>query len=204
MTERIITLFSGIVKDPYLLSAVLAVLPVTEIKGSVLFAAASGFDPILSFLAAYGATLLLAAILSLTCPFFLALAQRSPRVGRFFSFFSDRLTKQADKIRGRASLPNAVGEGKIAFGVFAFVAIPLPFTGIWASALLAAILRLPAVRTFLALAAGNFAAGGIVLALSLLAGDRAEFVLTIFLILAAILLAGTLLKAFLSRRKQKV
>ena len=203
MTERIINFVSGFIRDQYLLSAVLSILPVTEIKGSVLFAAASGFDPILSFLAAYGASLLLAAVLSISFPFFVGMAERSEKVRRILDFLSERLMKRVEKLRKESSSAENLRENKLAFGVFAFVALPLPLTGVWAGALLAAILRLPSFRTFFALAAGNFVAGGIVLAISLLAGAHAEFVLTLFLLLACVLLACALLRSVLSRRKQR-
>ena len=80
-------------------------------------------------------------------------------------------------------------------GLYAFVAVPLPFTGVWAGALLSAIMRLDYGNSLFALLLGNFTAGGIVLAVSLLAGEKATVVLTIFLYVALAVLLGMIARA---------
>lgn len=45
------------------------------------------------------------------------------------------------------------------YGLALFVAVPLPMTGVWTGAMIAAFLDLPSLKSFAALAAGNAAAG---------------------------------------------
>jgi len=199
MSGIVIEFFSGIVKNPYLLSALLAVIPVTEIKGSVLFAAASGCPLFTTFLCGYGASLLLAIALSLLFPHLVALAERSKKVNKWLSLLSDRLEKKAEKIRGEKELH---AKERALFGVYLFVALPLPLTGVWAGALLAAILKLSPARSVFSLATGNLTAGGSVLLISLLAGPRADLIFNLFLLLAAILITVTMIKSIIAKKKR--
>lgn len=51
-------------------------------------------------------------------------------------------------------------------GLFLFVAIPLPGTGAWTGALIAAVLEMNRKKSFLVIAIGVFVAGLIMMALS--------------------------------------
>ena len=204
MAQAIITFFEGITKSKALIAALLAVLPVTEIKGSVLFAAATEGELWLSVLAGYLSSVLLAALLSFTVPRMLAFAKRSRGVGRAVSFLTDRLNEKAERILESAKSKGEKGrEDRFFFGVFLFVAIPLPMTGVWTGALLAAILRLGFKRTFFSLSAGNFTAAGVTLAVALLAGDHADLVFDLFLLFALAALTFTIVKSLVEKRKKK-
>ncbi|HCU55819.1 MAG TPA: hypothetical protein DIC18_00610 [Clostridiales bacterium] len=198
MSKRIVQTLTALFGEGYSLAAILAVIPVTEIKGSILCAAALGKPPILSALVAYSGSVLLCAFLALLLP---KAAEKMGKIGviaRLFALFTGRIKRQADKLREKA-----IAEGKkadpIFFGVFSFVALPLPMTGVWAGALLGTMLGLKGKRLFGALAAGNFVAGGIVLAVALFAGENADKVFGAFLMLAAILFVLTLMKPCLKK-----
>ena len=202
MAFKIIGFFAGKVKSPYLLAALLSVVPLTEIKGSILYVASSGANIWLAALCAYLPTLFLAALEAAILPKLFRLLDKHPRCRRAAGLLTDRIAKAADKI-----LHNSENQEKrmdrLLFGVYSFVALPLPLTGIWAGGILAAMLGLDTKRTFLALAAGNFTAGGIVLAVALLSGDYASAVLDLFCALILIfLLIPILKKAIRSRRSR--
>ena len=201
MASAIIGFFEGLGWSKTAVAAMLSVIPVTEIKGAVLFSAASEGGMLLPVLAAYLSSVLLAGILAFTVPRTLALAHRIAFVRRVTAFLTDRLGARADRIAANAEKRGEKREAARVFGVFAFVALPLPLTGIWAGALLAALLGLKPKDSFFALAAGNFSAGGVVLAVALLAGDRAGFVFEMFLYFALAVLAFTILKTTLIRRR---
>ena len=92
---------------------------------------------------------------------------------------------------------------RLLFGVYSFVALPLPLTGIWAGGILAAMLGLDRKRTFLALAAGNFTAGGIVLGIALLSGEYASAVLDVFCALVLLFLLIPILKKAIRSRHSR-
>ena len=204
MASAIIAFFDSLGWDTTAVAALLAVIPVTEIKGAVLYAATEGAAVWRGTFAAYLSSVLLAALLCVTVPRTLALARRSPFARKVAEFLTERLGSQAERI---ASNAEKVGEKRAdarTFGVFVFVAIPLPLTGIWAGALLAALLGLPAKNTFFALAAGNFTAAGVVLTVALLAGSGADLIFEIFLYFALAILFFTIGKSLYSRRKRRV
>jgi len=189
MAERITDLLRSLIGNEYLLVALLAVIPVTEIKGAILYGAMARCDMLCAFFIAFGASSLLALAVVPLFPLMLKWAEKSPAVRRATYFLTDRLERKAGKIMETAGVP---GHGKyksrLTLGLYAFVAVPFPFTGIWAGALLAAIMRLDYRSSVFALIFGNFTAGGIILTVALLAGDRASVVLTIFLYIAIAIL----------------
>jgi len=80
-------------------------------------------------------------------------------VGKIFKVIIDWATEKATKhIQTNERLQNAVS-----FGLFLFVAIPLPGTGAWVGSLIANFLDLPLKKAFWPLAAGVLAAGIIIL-----------------------------------------
>ncbi|MCL2497830.1 MAG: small multi-drug export protein [Symbiobacteriaceae bacterium] len=73
---------------------------------------------------------------------------------RFVSWMQERLTKHRDKIHRYGYI-----------GLFIFVAIPLPGTGVWSGSALAALLNLSRWRALLAVIGGNLIAGLIITAI---------------------------------------
>ena len=202
MAEAIITFFTGLGWDGAAVAAVLAVIPVTELKGAILYSAARGGEVLFSVFVAYLSSVLLAAVLAFTVPRTLAVARRSALGGKMTSFLTDRLGTRADRISSNAEKTGRRREDARTFGVFAFVAIPLPLTGVWAGALLSALLGQKPKNAFFALSAGNFSAGGVVFAVAMLAGDRANIIFAAFLCLALAFLLCAILKTALTRRRR--
>ncbi|MBQ9370339.1 MAG: small multi-drug export protein [Clostridia bacterium] len=196
MGEKITELLGSVIENEYLLVAILAVIPVTEIKGAILYAAVAKCEMIGASLAAFASSAVLTFAIVPLFPLFLRLAEKSVAVRRVGAFLTDRLERKAGRIIETAGVPG-VGKYKsrLILGLYAFVAVPLPFTGIWAGALLAAIMRLDYRSSVFALVCGNFTAGGIVLTLALLAGDKAPYILTIFLYVALAFLIVMLIRA---------
>ena len=202
MAAAIISFFEALGWRTAAVAALLAVIPVTEIKGAVLYAAATEGSCLIAVVAAYLSSVLLAVLLAAAVPRTLALARKAPSIRRATGFLTERLSVRADRIAAAAERKGK-GDGSRLFGVFAFVAIPLPLTGLWAGALLAALLGLKPKSTFFALAAGNFTAAGIVLAVALLAGERAGLVFDVFLYIALAILLCTVAKSLFTRHRAR-
>ena len=196
MAEKITELVGSVIENEYWLIAVLAFIPVTEIKGAVLYAAVARCNMLKAFLCAFASSAVVTFAIVPIFPLFLSLAERSERVRRVGRVLTERLERKAGKIIETAGVPG-VGKYKsrLILGLYAFVAVPLPFTGIWAGALLAAIMRLDYKSSVFALVCGNFTAGGVVLTLALLAGEKAPLILTVFLYVALALLVGMFIRA---------
>ena len=138
--------------DPLLYTALISMVPVVELRGAIPVALASGVP---AFSAACAATLgnLLPVpfILIFIRRFLLWLRARSARCRRLAAWIERRAEKGMTQVRRYAF-----------WGLTLFVAIPLPGTGAWTSALIAALLEIRPARAFAAIAAGVVIAAAIV------------------------------------------
>lgn len=140
----------------YLITFFLGMCPIIEIRGAIPVGVGLG----LSYLEAF-----IAGFLGNIVPIFFIVKF----IGPIFEFFrrwkifrtiidwaSNKATK---KIEESEKLQNYT-----AFGLFVFVAVPIPTTGAWVGSLIANFLHVPLKKAWLPLAAGVFVAGLIVLA----------------------------------------
>lgn len=134
-----------------------AMLPIWELKGAIPMGIAMGIPFWTTFLLALAGSCLPVPFIIFFIEHVIAWMSRS-RV-RFFRRFADWLLGKVQKHRG--------GIDKYGYwGVFAFVAIPLPGTGVWTGSLLASVLGLRPAKAIPVVIAGNIVAGVIMLFLS--------------------------------------
>lgn len=133
----------------YLIVFGMSMVPVIELRGAVPYGVAAGL-PLL--------TVLITAILGnmVPVPFILLF------IRKILDWMKTRegfLKKVADKLEARALSKSDVLEKYAAFGLFVLVAIPLPGTGAWTGALVAAVFRLKWKHAIPSIFAGVVAAG---------------------------------------------
>ncbi|MEZ0394529.1 MAG: small multi-drug export protein [Desulfurococcaceae archaeon] len=144
-----------------LLSFLLGVAPVSEIRGAIPFAAVSSSSPVemaLGMAAGVAGNLLapFAAFLVLKALDAIARWRRTPRaVAGLYEKIISYGRRKASSIRGKRAVYAALA---------VFVAVPLPATGAWTGALIAFVLGLDFRRSVLAIEAGVLGASGIVAA----------------------------------------
>ena len=130
---------------------IISMLPLIELKGSIPVGLAMGFKPINAYLY---------SIIGSTIPAIFILLWIMP----IFSYMKtkDSLKKLARWAEKKAKKK----EGKIKkyeyLGLFLFVGIPLPGTGVWMGSLIASILGLNKKKSLLTIAIGNLIAGLII------------------------------------------
>lgn len=140
----------------YLLTAIIGMTPIIEIRGAIPIGVAT-FG--LSYLEAF-----IASFIGNIIPIFFIVKYIRPLFDFFgrwkiFKVIIDWATEKATrKIEESEKLQNFVS-----FGLFLFVAIPVPTTGAWVGSLIANFLNLPVKKAFGPLAVGVFVAGIIVL-----------------------------------------
>jgi len=117
--------------NPYLVLALMSMLPVSELRGGIIYAAAHGLPFLPSYLVAVAANFLPVCFLILFSKRLLSWLSTLPRVGGFFQRYLARANEKARNI-GKYEL----------LGLCLFVAIPLPATGAWTGSVVAAILQL--------------------------------------------------------------
>lgn len=139
----------------YLLTAFVGMMPIIEIRGAIPLGVAMGLD----YWSAY-----LCSFIGNIIPIFFIVKYIKPLFDffgrwKFFKRIIDWATDKATrKIQENTKLQSAV-----AFGLFVFVAIPIPTTGAWVGSLIANFLDIPLKKAFVPLALGVAVAGFIVL-----------------------------------------
>lgn len=142
---------------PWLITVLAAVVPVTELRGSIPLGIQLGLSPLEAFLlSVIGNTLPLLFILPWLSSCAQWISKRSRLGERLFSFVCQRVQR---KLRGKETL-----EG---FALALFVGIPLPGTGVWTAMIATLLLGLPFSRAFPFLFLGVILAGVIVTFISI-------------------------------------
>lgn len=139
----------------YLLTVLVGMTPIIEIRGAIPLGVAMKLDPWSAYICSFIGNII---------PIFFIVKYIRPLFDffgrwKFFKKIIDWATNKATrKIQENPKLQSAV-----AFALFVFVAIPLPTTGAWVGSLVANFLDLPLKKAFPPLALGVAAAGLIVL-----------------------------------------
>ncbi|MBQ6922229.1 MAG: small multi-drug export protein [Clostridia bacterium] len=210
-----IQFIQNLIENDFIATSVLSFVPLIELKGGIIFARGVEINAVLSFLLAYfGSTVAFFPVFFLFVPVLNLLKKI-----KWFSALADKIElffkEKAERAYGKAE------KGKKArseifyktLGVFLFVAIPLPMTGVWTGTVIAVFLGLKFKNAILPVVAGNLTAGviisvlaEIIIALSpnvTVAGDILNYVLYGLFILAAALFIFVIVK-ILRKKKNTV
>lgn len=132
-----------------------AALPVVELKGAIPVGISLGLAPFHAFILAYlGSIIPVPMILFTIRPIFNYLKQ-TRLFRKIVNRMMDRSLKKSGNIRKYG-----------VWGLFIFVAIPLPGTGVWTGSLIASLLDMRFKLAFPAICIGNLIAGLLIMALS--------------------------------------
>ena len=125
-----------------------SLLPVIELRGAIPLGAGFGLHPVETYLLAVAGNLLPVPFLLLLLRWILAGMKRIPGLRRIALYLETKAQKNRMKVE------------KYAFwGLFLFVAIPLPGTGAWTGSLVAALMRMRFPKALLSVIAGVMTAG---------------------------------------------
>lgn len=198
---------SNLIGNEYLATLVMSFFPLIELKGAIIYAWDS-----LGFLVAFALSYVGSTIVAIPIFFLLKPLLNLLKKIKFFNKFAlkiedyfkrkaeETLEKQKGKNAGRVRTERFI---KI-LGVFIFVAIPLPMTGIWTGTAIAVFLGLKFKEAIPAIIIGNLIAGLLISGLSALCtiiGISLDLVLWILFALAGVLLILTFVKISLSKPK---
>ncbi len=149
----------------YLITAVFALAPISELRGAIPFALNRGMHPA----AAYFYCVSLNALISPLVFLFLSTIHKYLfRYNWYKNFFNKIVEKSRHKIENRVAKYGYMG-------IALFVAVPLPITGAYTGTLGAWILGLNPRKTFFAVLAGVTISGLIVSAIMLLGIEALSF-----------------------------
>ena len=135
-----------------LMTFLISMVPVIELRGALPIAEGAGLDFFIALPVAVMGNLL-------PIPFIIIF------IKRIFAFIRKRmpkLNKLVDKLEHKAESKRATVEKYAFWGLFLFVAIPLPGTGAWTGALIAAMMDMPLKKAFPSIVLGVLGAALIV------------------------------------------
>lgn len=140
----------------FILTLLVSMLPVVELRGGIPFGVAAGLPVWAAYLAAVIGNLL-------PVPFIVVYIQR---IFMFMRQNMPRLNSVVDRMEEKAHLKSASVLKYQYLGLAIFVAIPLPGTGAWTGALVAAFLDMRLKKAMPSIAGGVLSAGLIISILS--------------------------------------
>ena len=139
-----------------IMAMAIAAIPVVDLRGAIPAGAAAGLDPWLACAAAVIGNLL-------PVPFIILLVRQVFDWLRKRPFFAPKI----DALERRAHLKGRMVRKYRLLGLVLFVAVPLPGTGAWTGALVAAFLNIRLRHALPAITLGVLVAGGIVTLMTL-------------------------------------
>lgn len=125
-----------------------SMLPLVELRGAVPLGVAAGMPWYEILPICYLGNLLPIPFLLLFTERLLDWLARMPGVKGAANWYTSKLNSKKEQITRYAK-----------WGLFLFVAVPLPGTGAWSGAMIASILKMPPIRAFVSIATGVVAAG---------------------------------------------
>lgn len=179
MIEALQNFVSGLFGGGYLAGFFMSMIPLLELKGSIIFMIAAGENVFLSFLVGVAGTSVLAPVLLLVFMPIINWAKGTKVFGRIAGWLEKHFLKKSDELERKAE-QKAEGTDEEAkkkkierakyVGLFVFTAIPLPLTGCWTASVVAAILHLDYKKSLLMIVLGNIVAGAAITVLGGLLG----------------------------------
>lgn len=138
-----------------IIAFIVSLLPILELRGGLIAAKIMNVDFIRAFVICYIGNMLPIPFILFFIRKVFDFLRRFEKIGNIIDKLETKSLSKADKVR----------KYKL-WGLFLFVAIPLPGTGAWTGALIADLLSIKIKEAFPVIAAGVFVAGIIVSAVS--------------------------------------
>ena len=210
MTEFLHNLFANIFNDNVILATILiAMLPMIELRGAIPFATNPGFWESLAMnqWEAFGWSLLgSSAIVPVLALIFVPLINWLKKTKLFHKIaigIENRVKNKANSIEGANEKSNKFSKSywKKVFGVFIFVAVPLPLTGIWTGTCVAVFIGLDYWSTCISVVVGNVIAGLLITLILEFFPWLNNWLFYIFLIIIAVVLIYELIKTLIIKHR---
>ncbi len=185
MANAVIDFFRGLLNNDILTVFIISMLPIVELRGAIPVAIEMGLSWYEAFGYAFIGSIIVAPILLLILMPILN-AMKKIKVFRGLANAVEGLFQsKAESVRKKANKADSRNTEDLIkmIGVFLFVAIPLPLTGVWTGTAVAVFLGLGFWKSLGSVALGNISAGLIMTGLSLLFKENLDLFLTIFMAL---------------------
>ncbi len=209
MAESIVSFFRDLIGNDYITVFIVSMIPFVEVRGSIPIAIAMGMN----VFAAFGLAFLGSAIWG---PIVIAILR--PIINWLKKFKVFRLIVEAiedgfkSKAKGVEDKANQFDASQIEkrkmLGLYAFVAFPVPMTGVWTGSAIGAFLEMPFLKATLVVVVGDLTACIIMSLLSYFASAYIDIILLVVFIIVIIailyFIARVVYKAVKKSKEQKL
>lgn len=190
---------------PEIVVVLVAILPIVEARMAIPIALGYKLGFFKSWLFSFlGSSLIAPLLLLILIPFIKWLA-KTRAFKKLGSFLYDKFEKKSREVKTGDVSQNGdakaerKNELKKMLGVFVFVAIPLPLTGIWTGCAVASILGMKYRNALAAVVAGNMVASLIILLLCALFEPYINIITTVLAIIAIAVVISLIVKMLLHK-----
>lgn len=212
MTEFLHNLFANIFGNNIILATILiAMVPVIELRGAIPFATNSGIWKSLAMnnWVAFGWSLigscLIVPILAIVFMPIINWLKRTKLFGKIALAIENRVKNKADGIGNSEEISKKFSHSywKKVLAVFIFVAVPLPFTGVWTGTCVAVFIGLDYLTTCISVIFGNVVAGLLITLILEFFPALNDYLLYIFILIILLIVFVEIVKYFLSKKGTK-
>lgn len=197
MADAILNFLQKIITDDKALITLISMFPLIELKGAIPIGIKLGSSLIQTALLAYvGSTAICVLVYYLLKPLF-ALLKKVPFIKKFVLKVEAVLNDKAENLaKNSEGKPEEVRNKMLKWGLFIFVAVPFPVTGVWTGTAIAVFLNMKFKDCILPLCLGNLIAGGIITLLTFLFSGYVDLIIYILFAIAIIMLIIFIVKIF--------
>lgn len=207
MTDLIHNIFLTIFGNNYILATILiAMVPIIELRGAIPFA--TKFCSMNNWTAfawsLLGSSVIVPLIALISIPMINWL-KRTKLFGKIANAIEKRIKNKASNFEGAEEKSKKFSKSywKKMIGVFIFVAVPLPLTGVWTGTCVALFLGLDFLSTCISVISGNIVAGLLITLILEFFPWLNDWLFYIFLIIIAVVILFELIKHLIIKRKLK-
>lgn len=192
--------------NDYLLVFVISMLPTIEVRGAIPIAVSLGMPKGIAYLFASLSAAVVTPILYFLFRPLINYLKRTKWFARLAQAVEETFVGKAGKIQKNANQKSQSKGGKRiefykAIGLWLFVAIPLPLTGVWTGSIVAAFLDIDYRLGLSAVVLGNFTAAAIVLLLTYVLGEYSYIIIIVLAVFVVISISALLIAIFMKKKK---
>lgn len=182
---------------PEIVVALVSIIPIVEARLAVPIALRYGISPLPAWLLSFCGSIVVAPLLLLLLIPFVKWLSTTKIFRRVGETIYEKFEKKSDGIDKNTS------DFKKALGVFLFVAIPLPLTGVWTGSAVASIIGLKLPKAAIAVVLGNLIASGIVTLLCVCFEAYIDYIILVLTVIAVAIVAALIVKIILHSPSEK-
>lgn len=203
MAESIVSFFREIIGNDYVTIFIVSMIPFVEVRGSIPLAIAMGMNVFAAFALAFVGS-------AIMCPIILLVLRPIIDWLKKFKFFKTLVEAVEDGFKGRAEkvqndaskFDTKLIERRKMLGLYAFVALPVPMTGVWTGSAVGAFLDLKFLKSLIVVIVGDLTACTLMTLLSYFCADYIDIILYIVFAIVIVAILAFIVKIAMKAYKK--